>query len=893
MNYDGKVIISTALDNSGLEKGVNSISGSLGGLKSVVTKTVAVIGTALAAASVALTKEGVEAYAEYEQLVGGVETLFKDSADKLIQYAEDAFYTATLSANQYMSTVTSFSASLISSLGGDTARAADIANMALIDMADNANKMGTEMSLIQSAYQGFAKQNYTMLDNLKLGYGGTKTEMQRLLKDAQAITGIKYDIDNLADVYKAIHEIQKKLGIAGATAKEAEETISGSAAMMKAAWKNTVAAIAGGGDLDRAMNNLVYSVKKYFQNIVPVVQRSLAGIGELIEEIAPKLVESVAIELIKAIPNLLNAVYQMVVGLANGIYRGIVALFTGNTMTSEVTAQLNNVAASAGSAADAEQDLADGIEAAGKAAKKTMAGFDELNILQDKNSAANTDLAGDSVLGGASATVNVKDVVEETQDAVSWLQPIQDKLEELKRGFTDSFKADIPELKKNWKKLSNGIVGVFEDPKVKDSIDNFEKDASYAMGNVTGAVSSVAVSLSTGVTGGASTAAEKMKEFNEVKVTDIAGNLSNIAGSVSNISQAISNIGSAFESESFKGISEFVAMLADWAVMEGLETLTGFFSDKVAMVTKPIADNSDKIKDAIEKIFKIVDLLLQPAKDLLGIAVENSESYQDSAIHALFTELTNLISAGLGGALDEINHQLDGMIELIGGEIDFNQWFEKYVKPAFSVEKWEGTINNIKTAFNTSWERFQKSFEESALGKLWAKVTEFFSKENWEGIMDDAGSGIVDGFKEAINGAIDVMNKFISWVNNRLNFNIPSFEIAGQKLWNSQAVKLATIPKIPHLAQGAVLPANKPFMAVVGDQRHGTNVEAPLATIQEAMANVLADFQAGNMAGHEAVVQRLERLISAVEQIEVGDAVIGQAAQRYNRKQAVIYGGSY
>ena len=196
------------------------------------------VAVAAGAAAVSLGKEVIAAYADYEQLVGGVDTLFKESSQELQNYAANAYKTAGMSANDYMETVTSFSASLISSLGGDTEAAVKCADMAITDMSDNANKMGTDMELIQNAYQGFAKQNYTMLDNLKLGYGGTKTEMERLLADAQAISGIEYNIDSYADVVEAIHVIQDSMGIAGATAAEAENTISGSINSLQAALQN-------------------------------------------------------------------------------------------------------------------------------------------------------------------------------------------------------------------------------------------------------------------------------------------------------------------------------------------------------------------------------------------------------------------------------------------------------------------------------------------------------------------------------------------------------------------------------------------------------------------------------------------------------------------------------
>lgn len=223
--------------------------------------------------------------AALQQSLGGVETLFKDSADKVKENAAQAFKTAGMSANEYMEMTTSFAASLLSSLGNDTAKAADVADMAMVDMSDNANKMGTSMELIQNAYQGFAKQNYTMLDNLKLGYGGTKTEMERLLADAQKITGVKYDINNLSDVYSAIHVIQGELGITGTTAKEASETFSGSFAAMKAAAKNLMGNLALGNDIQGPLLDLQETVHTFFVgNFLPMIGNVIKGIPALIEQ---------------------------------------------------------------------------------------------------------------------------------------------------------------------------------------------------------------------------------------------------------------------------------------------------------------------------------------------------------------------------------------------------------------------------------------------------------------------------------------------------------------------------------------------------------------------------------------------------------------------------------
>lgn len=225
-----------------------------------------------------ITKAAVESYAQYEQLVGGVDTLFGDSSKKVQEYADNAYKTAGMSSNDYMETVTSFSASLLQSLGGDTDKAAEAANQALTDMSDNANKMGTDMSSIQNAYQGFAKGNYGMLDNLKLGYGGTKEEMERLLSDAEKLSGQKYDISSLSDVYDAVHAVQTEMGITGTTAKEASETISGSMDTAKAAWQNFLTGLGSGEDITGVTQNLIDSVLTVGENLLPVVGQTVESI---------------------------------------------------------------------------------------------------------------------------------------------------------------------------------------------------------------------------------------------------------------------------------------------------------------------------------------------------------------------------------------------------------------------------------------------------------------------------------------------------------------------------------------------------------------------------------------------------------------------------------------
>lgn len=260
--------------------------------------------------------------ADLQQSLGGIETLFKGSADVVKKYANEAYKTTGLSANAYMENVTGFSASLLQSLGGDTRKAADVANMAMVDMADNSNKMGTSMDRIQDAYQGFAKQNYTMLDNLKLGYGGTKTEMQRLLADAQKLTGVKYDINNLSDVYQAIHAIQENLDITGTTAKEAATTFSGSFASMKAAAQNVLGKLALGEDIMPSLHQLFETVKTFLVgNLIPMVWNVLKGIPQVLAGALGELMHMLFGDYIGAsIMNDLYDVFDKVGGVVSTIY---------------------------------------------------------------------------------------------------------------------------------------------------------------------------------------------------------------------------------------------------------------------------------------------------------------------------------------------------------------------------------------------------------------------------------------------------------------------------------------------------------------------------------------------------------------------------------------------
>lgn len=327
---------------------MSSVMKDIGSSAIKVGKGLAVAGAAAATAVTALVSKSVGAFADYEQLTGGVETLFGAGGRSVEEYAQSvgksvsdiqgkydslmsaqnavlenankAYMTAGMSANEYMDTVTGFSASLISSLGGDTNKAADYANLALVDMSDNANKMGTDMESIKNAYQGFAKQNYTMLDNLKLGYGGTQEEMKRLLSDAEKLTGQRYDISSFADITQAIHAIQTQMDITGTTAKEASTTISGSWGSLKAAFQNVLVGLTTGGDMfDQSLDALINTAVTFGQNIIPAIKGALSGVGYLIEGLAPVIGETIPPLINDLAPTLANSAVSLISSLVNGL----------------------------------------------------------------------------------------------------------------------------------------------------------------------------------------------------------------------------------------------------------------------------------------------------------------------------------------------------------------------------------------------------------------------------------------------------------------------------------------------------------------------------------------------------------------------------------------------
>ena len=362
---DGKVTIQTLLDETGVKSGLGKLNNTISSGIKVGVKAVAAGTAAVTAGVVSIGKSAVSAFASYEQLVGGVDTLFKKSSKQVQHYADIAYKTAQMSANDYMTTVTSFSASLLQGLGGDTKKAAKLADKAIIDMSDNANKMGTDIELIKNAYQGFAKSNFTMLDNLKLGYGGTKTEMARLINDTKVLgdtivtvgKGGNFDkVVTFDKMIEAIHKVQGELGITGTSAKEAATTIEGSASAMKASWENLLTGIGRGEDFDRLFNEFLNSFQTYMDNLEPVIENVIDGIGKLaiaglkklypvIEQLlsnVPDMLSTIIGIVEKVMPKLFNVVIKAIPKLWNYV-TSMVLKYVEKLFGSQVSSALENL----------------------------------------------------------------------------------------------------------------------------------------------------------------------------------------------------------------------------------------------------------------------------------------------------------------------------------------------------------------------------------------------------------------------------------------------------------------------------------------------------------------------------------------------------------------------
>lgn len=692
---------------SAIMPGVNfageSAGTSLGSkIASMALKAISVVGIGKAITS--SIKEG----AGLEQSIGGIETLFKDSASKIRTYASEAYKTSGISANKYMEQVTSFSASLIKSLGGDTSKAAEISNMSMVDMSDNANKMGTNMEDIQNAYQGFAKQNYAMLDNLKLGYGGTKSEMERLLADAQELTGVKYDINNLSDVYEAIHAIQTNLGITGTTAKEASETVSGSFNAMKAAAADLLGNLALGEAIGPSTQHLIDTTKTFLvSNLIPMVITVLSSIppmiGEAFNSLAPDFInygkqimdslgiglsdtspiftvfESLKTNLDPVINSIVSAFNQLPIlfqsiaegilpiieSIASGLSRldfsGISALIDTlipaiksgfETMMSIVAPAIDMVVNSFVNLWNAAQPLVTTLSQALKPAFDVLGAF----------------------LGGVfkGILIGIASTFDMVKLAIDFLKPVVDLL-------VQAFIALSPVFSKiaEWVGVIIGLFGNFSTAgtSLKDIMksvwENIKGAVKSAHSVITGAIDGIKSLFST-----LSTAGSSLKN-------SLSNSWSLITGSISNakatISRLIDGIKSFFSSMTDSGNSLKSAMSSVWdgiknVISAGKNAISGFI-DSIVGFFKSLSSAGESLSNAIEGAWSAMTSAVSSAVNSIGGFI--------SDIFNSFNSLHEIDISGAGRAI--MNGFLDGLQAAWGAVTDFiggiGSWIAEHKGP--------------------------------------------------------------------------------------------------------------------------------------------------------------------------------------------------------------------
>ena len=561
MNEELKVIISA--ETSKLKKGVEDATKSISGFKAQMEKVGSNVDTtfkkagqaigkaikagckvaigALATVGTALTgfiTASVNSFAEYEQLVGGVEKLFGDSAGTVQKYAQEAYKNAGISANDYMTQITSFSASLISSLGGDTAKAAEYGNMAINDMADNANVFGSSMEDIQNAYQGFAKQNYTMLDNLKLGYGGTKEEMMRLIDDANKVKeamGENADltIDSYADVIEAIHLVQNEMGITGTTAKEAEGTISGSIAMTKSAWQNLMTGLAdGNANIPALVEGVISSATSVLENIIPVVKQIIQNIPVAISEISPQAgaafqtIVDVIMASIPVLQQALETVFNVIVSVINYVRENTGVIIGVATATGTVVAAIGlyNAVSAVKMAMDAAQVSTLGalISAKLASAAATIAAIAPYVLIVAAIAAViaiivlcikNWDKIKETVISVATAIC--EKVQEMVQKVSEWFGNMKDaisqKVEEAKTAVVNKFNEIKTSISDKITAVKNTVSNIFEG--IKSTISSKVQAAKTTVLSVFDGIKTGITNAINGAKQGVSDAIDKIKGF--------------------------------------------------------------------------------------------------------------------------------------------------------------------------------------------------------------------------------------------------------------------------------------------------------------------------------------------------------------------------------------------
>ena len=814
---DGSVVIKIKGDDSPFQK----VLGKIGSAVNTAVKASAAAVGAASAGVAALGTACINAYADYEQLVGGVETLFKDSADTIQTYADNAYKTAGLSANEYMETVTSFSASLLQSLDGDTEKAAAAADLAITDMADNANKMGTAMESIQNAYQGFAKQNYTMLDNLKLGYGGTKEEMQRLLADAEKLSGVKYDLSSYADIVEAIHVIQTEMGITGTTAKEASTTIQGSVASMKAAWANLMVGMADDTqNFDMLLSNFIESIGTVADNLLPRIGIVIEGMGKLVAGLAPEIASALPTLTNELLPNLVELGVQSISALVQGIQENGDSLAAGalsivGTLAEGIAELLPMVA---DTAASLVVSLADGLTESLPdiipIAIETISTLVE-NLTENANTVIEAGIQiilalGEGLIAALpqlietvpQIVINIANVIND--NAPKLIDTALYLITRLAVGLVQA----IPTLVVNIPKIIEAIVAAFMafqwlnlGKQLIDGVANGVKKAGESMAT---AAKNAFSKFKAKITG--SEVATELKNIGKYIIDGIVGGIKNSLSKIANIAGKIkdtllSKLKGLFKIASpSKLMKEEVGTYIGEGIAVGIEESGQMAVDAAEDVADKIADTLTQKRDSLQS--KLADygelferVKTEDGKELFQLGnlkddIKQLEKYGD-ALEQLKEKgisdslMSEIAGMGVGDALDYMNKllsmsdtKLDEYVSLFEQKQQMAQaaasrfyGIGAEVSESMQAVSAEGVSEGIAEQQPLVAEQ-AKQLTETAKEEIAGYQTDF--KAVGESLMEGVAKGVRDGQSGVVNAVAKALQAAVRAAKKEMDINSPS-----------------------------------------------------------------------------------------------------------------------
>lgn len=683
-------------------------------------------------------------------------------------------------------------------------------------------------------------------------YGGTKTEMERLLKDAEAYLATqgktaKFSIDNLADVYTAINAIQQKLKIAGATSEEAEKTITGSLNSMKAAWKDLVTAIGRGDSIGQAIDNFMQSLSNFIANIVPAVKQALTGIGEVIAQVAPQLIQMLAETIISAIPALIEAIYNLVLGLAKGIVDGIKALFTGAELEKSVTIKTDTKSIDA--TTESVEALGEATEETAEKASGATASFDELNVINAKEDTSTTELGAPSIGGMPTITqpVEIQPKIAEQSDFQKKITKLFSKIKKLLQPVIDYF-GRLIDITIEW-------VKSLDFTKIKKEFGGLTKSLSNAVGMI-GATFGVIYT-------------EFLLPLGDWLITDFTPVwIDALRAGVDMLSIAVGVLISAFKSffDEIEPLTTFVSdilLLAFQAVQEVFESLSTTLIEKSSTINH-IFKSLGEIIASLQPIFEVVFFVISEAVSVFGDLVGSVFGGVIDILSGVIDFLIGIFTADWERAWRGITDIFVGLWEVVKGV--FLSLFDFIVGILTPIVNWidKNVIQPIAEFFSWLWDEICAGFK--------AVVNFFIGMING---MIGCLEAFVNIFVKAINTVIDGMNS--------ISFEIPDWVpgVGGERFgFNLSKISKVEFSRIPELAQGAVIPPNNRFLAVLGDQKSGTNIEAPLATIKQALAEVMRDYGGG---GNQPIIVEIDgkEVFRAVKNAEM----------RYGSQ--IMVGGAY